>query len=61
MAERLLPCLIDAARSTGAKTLADITFYDNRGILMMPRKLRFTPQSDAGTSSLTKLRIDLAG
>ena len=61
MAEKLLPSLMDAARSTGVKTLADITLYDNRGILLMPRKPGFMPQRDAGNPSATKLRIDLAG
>ena len=36
--------LIAAARSAGVDTLADMTLYDNRAMLMLARKLGFTLQ-----------------
>ncbi|QNK72056.1 GNAT family N-acetyltransferase [Variovorax sp. PAMC28562] len=59
LAEKLLQRLIDAARSAGVSTLDDITLYDNRGMLMLARKLGFTLQRDAGNPNVTKLRLSL--
>lgn len=51
--------LIAAARSAGVDTLADMTLYDNRAMLMLARKLGFTLQRDAGIANVTKLQLAL--
>jgi GNAT superfamily N-acetyltransferase len=60
LAEKLLRRLIEAARSAGVATLADITLYDNRGMLTLARKLGFTLQRDASNPNVTKLRLKLS-
>ena len=56
---KLLRKLIDAARAAGVKQLADITLYDNVGMLALARKLGFKLQRDTGNRNITRLRLEL--
>ncbi len=60
IAARLMHKLIDAARQAGVKQLADITLYDNLGMLGLARKLGFRVQRDPGNANLTRLNLDLS-
>lgn len=59
IASKLLRKLIDAARAAGVKQLADITLYDNVGMLALARKLGFKLQRDTGNPNVTRLRLAL--
>ena len=59
VALKLLRKLIDAARAAGVKQLADITLYDNVGMLALARKLGFKLQRDTGNRNITRLRLEL--
>lgn len=59
VALKLLRKLIDAARAAGVKQLADITLYDNVGMLALARKLGFKLQRDTGNRNVTRLRLEL--
>ncbi|MEJ8853936.1 GNAT family N-acetyltransferase [Variovorax robiniae] len=61
LAEKLMRRLIAAAEQAGVKRLADITLYDNRGMLALARKLGFKAQRDPGDPNVTRLRLDLRG
>jgi RimJ/RimL family protein N-acetyltransferase len=59
VAAKLLRKLIDAAAQAGVKQLADITLYDNTGMLALARKLGFRLQRDPGNPNVTRLRLAL--
>lgn len=59
IAAKLMRRLIDAATQAGVTQLADITLYDNTGMLALARKLGFTLQRDAGNPNVTRLRLAL--
>ncbi|MEJ8821145.1 GNAT family N-acetyltransferase [Variovorax humicola] len=61
LAEKLMRRLIAAAEEAGVHRLADITLYDNRGMLALARKLGFKAQRDPGDPNVTRLRLDLPG
>jgi len=43
----------------GVKQLADITLYDNTGMLALARRLGFKVQRDPGNPNVTRLRLAL--
>jgi acetyltransferase len=59
VAGKLMCKLIDAAAAAGVKQLADITLYDNVGMLALARKLGFRLQRDPGNPNVTRLRLAL--
>jgi GNAT superfamily N-acetyltransferase len=59
VAHKLMSKLIDAAAAAGVKQLADITLYDNIGMLALARKLGFKLQRDPGNPNVTRLRLAL--
>lgn len=59
IAHKLLGRLIEAATAAGVKQLADITLYDNTGMLALARKLGFKLQRDPGNPNVTRLRLAL--
>ena len=59
VAMKLMRKLIDAAAEAGVKQLADITLYDNVGMLALARKLGFKVQRDPGNPNVTRLRLAL--
>jgi RimJ/RimL family protein N-acetyltransferase len=59
VAMKLLRKLIDAAAAAGVQQLADITLYDNIGMLALARKLGFKVQRDPGNPNVTRLRLAL--
>lgn len=59
LAHKLMRKLIDAATEAGVKQLADITLYDNTGMLALARKLGFKLQRDPGNPNVTRLRLAL--
>ncbi len=61
VATLLLKKLIAAATDAGVKQLADITLFDNRGMLALARKLGFSTTRDAGHANVTRLRLRLGG
>ena len=61
VALKLMRKLIDAAAAAGVKQLADITLYDNIGMLALARKLGFKLQRDPGNPNVTRLRLALGG
>ena len=56
---KLMRKLIDAAAQAGVKQFADITLYDNVGMLALARKLGFKVQRDPGNPNVTRLRLTL--
>jgi RimJ/RimL family protein N-acetyltransferase len=60
VADKLLRKLIDAAAAAGVQQLADITLYDNLGMLALARKLGFRLQRDPGNPNVTRLQLPLA-
>ena len=61
VAMKLMRRLIDAAAAAGVKQLADITLYDNVGMLALARKLGFKVQRDPANPNVTRLRLALGG
>lgn len=59
LAHKLMRKLIDAAAEAGVQQLADITLYDNTGMLALARKLGFKVQRDPGNPNVTRLRLAL--
>ncbi|MCR6474801.1 GNAT family N-acetyltransferase [Variovorax sp. ZS18.2.2] len=59
VALKLMRKLIDAAAEAGVQQLADITLYDNVGMLALARKLGFRVQRDPGNPNVTRLRLAL--
>jgi len=59
IAHKLMRKLIDAAAAAGVQQLADITLYDNTGMLALARKLGFKLQRDPGNPNVTRLRLAL--
>ena len=59
LAHKLMRKLIDAARAAGVRQLADITLYDNVGMLALARRLGFKVQRDPGNPNVTWLRLAL--
>lgn len=59
VAMKLMRKLIDAAAAAGVKQLADITLYDNVGMLALARKLGFKVRRDPGNPNVTQLRLAL--
>jgi acetyltransferase len=55
----LMRKLIATATDAGVKQLADITLYDNRGMLALARKLGFNLTRDPGDPNVTRLRLTL--
>ena len=47
------------AAAAGVQQLADITLYDNTGMLALARKLGFKLQRDPGNPNVTRLRLAL--
>ncbi|MDH6167991.1 RimJ/RimL family protein N-acetyltransferase [Variovorax boronicumulans] len=59
VALKLMRKLIDVAAEAGVKQLADITLYDNAGMLALARKLGFKVRRDPGNPNVTQLRLAL--
>ncbi|MGQ3055286.1 MAG: GNAT family N-acetyltransferase [Roseateles sp.] len=59
VAHKLMRRLIEAATAAGVKQLADITLYDNTGMLALARRLGFKVQRDPGNPNVTRLRLAL--
>ncbi|RSZ34462.1 MULTISPECIES: GNAT family N-acetyltransferase [unclassified Variovorax] len=59
VAHKLMSRLIEAATAAGVKQLADITLYDNTGMLALARRLGFKVQRDPGNPNVTRLRLAL--
>jgi GNAT superfamily N-acetyltransferase len=59
VAYKLMRKLIDGAAQAGVKQLADITLYDNAGMLALARKLGFKLQRDPANPNVTRLRLAL--
>ena len=59
VARLLMRKLIGTATEAGVDQLADITLYDNRGMLALARKLGFRLTRDPGDPKVTRLRLAL--